>query len=115
MNVTSEAERQSNGSDPEIVAVLKNASNVTEKGSTIDSRYLWPTMVFENVCICSGNFYGVDCSECAFGWSGENCGMKKQPVQRKSFGSLLDSEKQNVTNGMLMLKSEMGYWSVRCY
>ncbi|XP_064383188.1 L-dopachrome tautomerase-like [Halichondria panicea] len=69
-------------------------------------------MVFENVCNCSGNFYGVDCSECAFGWSGENCGMKKQAVQRKSFGSLLDSEKQNVVNGMLMLKSEMGYWSV---
>ena len=42
MNVASEAERQSNGSDPEIVAIL--ASNVMEKGSTIDSRYLWPTM-----------------------------------------------------------------------
>ena len=112
VNVKSKAERQSVDADPEIVAVLKNTSNVTEKGNRIDSRYLWPTMVFENVCICSGKFYGVDCNECAFGWSGENCGTKKQVVQRRSFGSLSDSEKQNVKNGMLMLKSEMGYWSV---
>ncbi|XP_064400966.1 L-dopachrome tautomerase-like [Halichondria panicea] len=112
VNVKSNAERQSVDADPEIVAVLKNTSNVSEKGNRIDSRYLWPTMVFENVCICSGKFYGVDCNECAFGWSGENCGTKKQVVQRRSFGSLSDSEKQNVKNGMLMLKSEMGYWSV---
>ncbi|XP_064402552.1 L-dopachrome tautomerase-like [Halichondria panicea] len=110
VNVTSTAYDQSDRADQEIVAVLRNAPNVLQKG-TIDSRYLWPTMVFENVCICSGNFYGVDCSECAFGWSGENC-ENKTLVVRRSFGSLSSSEKESVTNGMLMLKSEMGYWSV---
>ncbi len=108
VNVKSEAEGQSNRAEQEIVAVLRNAS--TTKG-TIDSRYLWPTMVFENVCNCSENFYGVDCSECAFGWNGKNCETKTLVV-RKSFNSLSNCEKDNVTNGMLMLKSEMGYWSV---
>ncbi len=72
---------------------------------TIDSRYLWP------VCICSENFYGVDCSECAFGWNGTNCETRTQVV-RRSFNSLSNSEKDNVKNSMSMLKNEMGYWSV---
>ena len=110
MNITSKAEDQSDRANKEIVAVLRNAPNVLQKG-TIDSRYLWPTMVFQKVCNCSGKFYGVDCGECAFGWSGENC-ENETLVVRKSFGSLSSSEKENVANGMLMLKNEMGYWSV---
>ncbi len=93
VDVTSKAEGQSDDSEQEIVDVLRNAPT-TDKG-TIDSRFLWPTMVFQNVCICSGNFYGVDCNECAFGWSGENCATKTRIV-RRSFGSLLDSEKETL-------------------
>ncbi len=80
--------------DQEIVAVLRNAPNVLQKG-TIDSRYFWLTMMFQKVCNCSGKFYGVDCSECAFGWSGENC-ENKTLVVRKSFGSLSSSENETL-------------------
>ncbi len=59
------------------------------------------------ICTCLGNFYGVDCTECVFGWPGKNCETKKNTS--RSFGSLSNSEKQNVANGIFMLK---GYWRV---
>ena len=98
-------------SDSEVTGVLENSPNQPQKG-TADSRYLWPTVVFEMMCICIGNFGGVDCNECNFGWTGNNCTTRKTPVIRKSFNRLTETEKQTVVNAISDLKNEMGYWSV---
>ena len=95
----------------EVNAILEDAPNQPQKG-TADARYLWPTVVFDKVCLCNGNFGGVDCSECDFGWTGRDCSKRKTPVIRKSFGRLTETEKQTVVNATRNLKKEMGYWSV---
>ena len=112
MNVADEAMRQAGNAYPAVNTILSNTQNVAEKEGKIDSRYLWPTMVFESVCDCSDHFYGADCSECNFGWTGDDCQTKKTPVIRKRFGSLTEEEKQDVIDGLLKLKSETGYWTV---
>jgi tyrosinase len=95
------------------VDILANSPNEPAKNA-IDSRYLWPILIFENVCECSGNFGGAngDCSECDFGWIGANCNVKKPPVIRKKFSSLTSEEKRKVVNATRDLKHETGYWSV---
>ena len=102
---------QANSANTTITTILQNAPTTTEKG-TIDSRYLWPTLVFEYVCICSGNYYGANCSECAFGWKGDDCQTQKRTVVRRSFNSLTTSEKQRVVNGLQSLKNEVDHWTI---
>ena len=111
MNVTGDAINQANGADTTITAILASAAGVPLKGS-IDSRYLWPTMVFERVCSCKGNYYGANCNDCMFGWTGTDCNTRKPLVTRQSFSSLSPSKKQQVADGIEILKNEMGYWSV---
>ena len=69
-------------------------------------------IVFENVCECIGNYWGVDCSQCAFGWNGTDCSTRAQRVTRKGFSRLSDEEKQAFVQATSDLKNEMGYWSV---
>ena len=91
--------------------ILVNTPNVPEKGKA-DARYLWPTVVFEFVCVCEGNYWGVDCSECNFGWTGSSCNIKKAPVVRKNFSQLTSQEKQTFISATRALKQEVGVWSV---
>jgi dopachrome tautomerase len=88
-NIKDEVTAQWNLSNRTVVDILANSPNEPAKNA-IDSRYLWPILIFENVCECSGNFGGAngDCSECDFGWIGANCNVKKPPVIRKKFSSL---------------------------
>ena len=113
VNITAQVTAQREKADPEVNAILEDAPNQPQKG-TADARYLWPTVVFENVCVCNGNFGGVDCNECDFGWTGigSGCTTRKTPVNRTSFGRLTTIEKQTVVNATRDLKNEMGYWSV---
>ena len=97
--------------NPEVVEILQNAPNVPEKG-TADARYRWPTVVFENVCVCSGNFWGPDCSECAPGWTADDCEERKTPVICKNFAHLSLEEKQTFVDATQELKKETGRWSV---
>ena len=69
-------------------------------------------IVFENVCICNENFWGVDCSECDFGWTGDDCTTRKTPAVRKSFARLPAEDKQTFVTATRQLKNEMDVWSV---
>ena len=110
-SISAPASAQLKCANPQVVEILEDTPNVPEKG-TADARYQWPTVVFENVCVCNGNFWGANCSECAFGWTGENCEEKKAPVIRKSFARLSDEEKQTFIDATQQLKKETGRWSV---
>ena len=110
-NITARVVAQWGMADSEVNEILQNTPNEPQKG-TADARYLWPTVVFERVCICSGNYGGVDCTECDFGWTGTDCSTRKTTVIRKSFNRLTTAEKQTLINATRDLKEEMGYWSV---
>ncbi len=111
VNITQEAISQWENANSTIVEILRNAPNTTQKG-TADGRYLWPTVVFENVCNCSGNYGGYNCLECDFGWTGEDCQTRKTLVIRKNFARLTATEKSAFTEATQQLKNEMGVWSV---
>ncbi len=111
MNITQTVVDQWNNANQSIVDLLKNSFTIPEK-NTADSRYRWPTVVFEKVCNCSGNYGGYNCLECDFGWTGDNCQMRKVPVIRKSFNSLTDTEKNDFISATRQLKTETGVWSV---
>ena len=110
-NITGQVVAQWNLADSEVTDLLEDAPNNPQKG-TADARYLWPTVVFERVCVCNGNYWGVNCNECDFGWTGNNCTTRKTPVVRKSFSRLTPAEKQTLIDATRALKNEMGQWSV---
>ena len=111
LNMTAETAQQWEQADQSVVGIIY-AAPILSGRKTVDSRYRWPAFVFERVCSCEGNYWGADCSECKFGWTGENCDITKELVIRKSFDSLTPDEKLIVSNGFRDLKSETGYWSV---
>ena len=110
-NIVTEVAEQWELANSTITGILLDAPNEPQKG-TADARYLWPTVVFENVCECSGNFGGVDCAECDFGWTGSECNTMKTPVIRKPFSNLTPTEQQSFINATMELKNEMGFWAV---
>ena len=110
-NITAQVVAQWELADPVITAVLKNTPNGPQKG-TADARYLWPTVVFEKVCVCKEHFWGGDCTQCNFGWTGNECNTRKTPVVRKSFDQLATEEKQAYINAIRDLKNEKWYQSV---
>ncbi|KAL3317841.1 hypothetical protein Ciccas_003497 [Cichlidogyrus casuarinus] len=57
----------------------------------IDDRVFWPTRFFKHGCQCKGNFYGVSCDECWFGWKGKNCDIPEKRI-RKDIRSLTEKE-----------------------
>ena len=110
-NITKQVMTQWEKADPDVVRVLRDSPSQQQK-LVVDSRYLWPTVVFEKVCRCNSNFGGVDCNDCAYGWNGADCDTRKDPVIRKRFSRLSHMEKEDFVNATLELKNEMGYWSV---
>ena len=54
-----------------------------EEDSTPEIRLNWPTHYFTQMCKCNGRYGGYDCSECQFGWGGDNCDTKL-PLRTRS-------------------------------
>ena len=109
-SITAEVKVQWESANSTLTDIIRDAAEVPEK-STTDSRYLWPTAVFENVCECHNNYGGVDCSECDFGWTGEDC-EEKSIIIRKPFRKLKEAEKINLIEATIALKNETDQWSV---
>ena len=87
VNISALVAKQWEQANSNVVRILLDAPNQPQKG-TADSRYQWPIVVFERVCNCSHYYGGVDCGDCDFGWTGNDCRTKKTPVIRTSFGRL---------------------------
>ena len=110
-NITNLVVAQAKRSNSTILNLLRNAPNTPQK-NTADVRYLWPSVVFEKICMCHKHFGGVDCNECNFGWTGPDCSMRKTPVVRKSFARLTEGEQKTFVSATQQLKNELGVWSV---
>ena len=57
-----------------------------------DERFNWPTGFFTRVCHCKGNYAGVDCGDCKFGFEGTDCKTKSTRRIRKSAAKMSDQE-----------------------
>ena len=65
----------------------------TQYPNNSDPRLNWPSYFFNRTCQCNGNYAGYDCSECKFGYEGNNCNTKSSPLrQRKNIAKINESE-----------------------
>ena len=110
-NIKSRAVKAWSLSNPDVIAYMLNSTNIPGKGKA-DMRYQWPTVVFENVCMCTGNYYGPDCTDCKFGYTGTDCNTKAPIRMRKQFSSLTAYEKEQLIRGFSELKNEYGRYAV---
>lgn len=60
------------------------------RNDTADVRANWPHY-FTQICQCTGNYGGYDCSRCKFGYYGENC-SQFQVLPRRPLRNYTDEE-----------------------
>ena len=60
----------------------------------LDERAWWPRAFYDRACICSGNYDGVDCSECKHGYEGDLCQIKSPLRIRKNLKLMSTAEIQ---------------------
>ena len=63
-------------------ARLTTDSTGLRKNFTMDGRFNWPSQIFTEVCKCKDNYGGFNCSECKFGYKGDDCSTKTVRVRR---------------------------------
>ena len=56
-----------------------------------DERHNWPNALFNRTCACKANFAGYDCSECKYGYYGDDCNQKRI-LKRRDFAKLPTEE-----------------------
>lgn len=62
-----------------------------------DDRMQWPSRFFKYMCQCEGNYFGVGCETCWFGWKGANCNKQKKTI-RRDIMSYTPEERQKFVN-----------------
>lgn len=72
--------------------------------SGIDDRERWPLAFFNRTCRCAGNYGGVNCGECKFGYWGSNCAEYRESVRRNIL-SLSTAEQQKFISYLNLAKN----------
>lgn len=70
-----------------------------------DFRYLWPTQIFQSICVCNDNYGGYNCMSCKRGFTGDDCSQTADPVVRRNILSLTIDERQKLLEILQMIKS----------
>lgn len=72
--------------------------------SRIDDRIGWPLAFFNRTCRCAGNYGGVNCGECRFGYWGANCSEYRELVRRNLL-TLSNAEQQKFISFLNLTKN----------
>ena len=78
---------------------------------TRDDRFHWPSRFVSHACKCTGNFYGFDCSQCKFGYTGATCDEKADMRIRKNIDSLSSDERAKFIDAVDKIKFKPSNWS----
>ncbi|KAG7259423.1 hypothetical protein CRUP_014117, partial [Coryphaenoides rupestris] len=70
----------------------------------IDDRERWPLAFFNRTCRCAGNYDGVNCGECRFGYRGPGCAEYREAVRRNIL-SLSVAEQQKLISYLNLAKN----------
>jgi len=88
---------------------ITNYNNVCDVGVNAVQQGVngawWLTELFTRVCICQGNYWGADCSQCKFGWTGPTCSTPTPVRVRQAFPLLSPGDQQNVINAFIKAKT----------
>lgn len=79
------------------------ASGTPDPADT-DARKNWPNF-FTHLCKCNGNYYGYNCGECKFGYTGDDC-SERVTRTRKSVTSMTDAERTEYLATLHQIKTE---------
>lgn len=82
-----------------------------------DDRFNWPTRFFSHLCKCEGNFFGLACNECYFGWTGPNCdqrvtyvrknALKMTPKEQEMFVNVVAQMPKVMTEYLIPIESDL--------
>ena len=88
--------------------VVERINLVKKVYNRTDTRYQWPTEVFQSVCSCEHPYGGADCTECDFGYSINSKGMceKSGLRERKNYVSLMVQERADLIKVLNEAKNE---------
>uniref|UniRef100_A0A673AFK8 Tyrosinase copper-binding domain-containing protein n=1 Tax=Sphaeramia orbicularis TaxID=375764 RepID=A0A673AFK8_9TELE len=69
-----------------------------------DYREHWPSVFYDTVCTCYGNYDGFDCGQCSPGWTGPTC-TQRHHVLRKEITDMTESERVNFFESLQKAKT----------
>ena len=83
-----------------------------EDPTSIETRLNWPTYFFTKICKCNGNYGGFDCSECEFGYTGDDCQTKLPIRTRKSVTAKTDEEWSTYNQQLRTVKKALSRYAI---
>uniref|UniRef100_A0A8C5M8W7 Reverse transcriptase domain-containing protein n=1 Tax=Leptobrachium leishanense TaxID=445787 RepID=A0A8C5M8W7_9ANUR len=69
-----------------------------------DERLFWPSGFFNSTCECFGTYGGFDCGGCLYGYHGEKCNNKTNPLPRREIRELSFVERKRFFSYLALAK-----------